>query len=458
MPVLQVNDQRYTLKLGETRLGVGTGVDLDIGGNAEAPGVHAIVAMTANGQVAIRRASEQSVRVNGIALGAEPTPLIHGDKVEIGGQELLYSDDTKAGQTQFVSAGDMMRFAQKRTGPARPTAATGGRLISLVDGKEYPIGGSGISIGRDAASDVVVAQNEVSRHHAEIVPSEQGYLLRDLSTNGVYLNGERIQQEALLTRADVVRVGGEEFRFYADVPAAAPKPTPQSMQLNDSGFMPAMPALAKPPKAAAPAPEMAKAANPAPSVAPAAPQPVVTAPANAQPVPDARPVLATFEVVNEGVNKGKRYEIRVPLAHVGRGAHNDIVVIDDSVSDTHSKLMLREDGWYVADVGSTNGTYVGGSRLVAERRLDGPTDVRFGGVKMMFRPQGAASPRTRAEVDGGAGGTRAIASLPRERASRAREVPSKPEPATVSERRGLSWIWILILAAAAVAAFLYLNG
>src|SRR4051812_7051236 len=172
MPVLQVNDRSFPIRLGQTKVGVGEGVDLAIGTSAGVPaGVHAMIEMTPDGQVVVRRAtSGTTLKVNGIALGLEPTPLIHGDKLEIGDQELLFSDDSKAGATQFVSNTDLQRPAQKRSGTARATRASGGRLVSLVDGKEYTIPEQGTVIGRDASSDVVVAQNEVSRRHAEIVP------------------------------------------------------------------------------------------------------------------------------------------------------------------------------------------------------------------------------------------------------------------------------------------------
>ncbi|HEX7937565.1 MAG TPA: FHA domain-containing protein, partial [Gemmatimonadaceae bacterium] len=164
-----------------------------------------------------------------------------------------------------------------RAGPARATAATGGRLVSLVDGKEYQIPASGVTFGREAGSDVVVAQPEVSRKHATIAPGEGGYVFTDHSTNGVWVNGNRLQGSQVLARADVVRVGGEEFRFYADVAPVAKPASPT-------------PAASAPPVAATPAPT-----PPAPPPAPPpSPKPVAStpAPATASPpsAPHARPI------------------------------------------------------------------------------------------------------------------------------------------------------------------------
>ena len=513
MPVLQVNDRSFPIKLGQTKLGVGEGIDLEVGGSGELPaGVHAIIELSSGSQAVVRRGpSGVPVKVNGIALGMEPTPLIHGDKLEIGTRELLYSDDTKAGATQFVSTADLLRPAQKRSGPARATRASGGRLVSLVDGKEYVIPEAGIVIGREASSDVVVAQNEVSRRHAEIVPEEQGYFVRDLSTNGVYVNGERVQQTLLLSRADVVRIGTEEFRFYADIAPAAAKPlVPDTAiaaavsALGASAVGEALQRGASAPSsstagASAP-PATAQSAPPAPSAAarpsapasagastgtvepptgpkgkgePHAPQKAAaepttaptrksepsTGPKRASEPPTApvagraampRPVLASLEVMNEGIDKGRRYEIQVPLAHVGRGAHNDVVIDNDSVSDSHAKLTLRDGVWYVSDLGSTNGTYVAGVRITGEQRLEGTPDVRFGGVKVVFR---SASPRGEQ-----AKGTRAIASVSVDRAQRPRAgAPEGASAPPAAQRATSPWVWILIVAAAIAAAFLLLK-
>lgn len=482
MPVLRINDSQHTLGPGKTRLGAGADVDIRVSDD-ESIGTQAVIDL-AEGQSVIRRIGEAAVKVNGVPLGAEPTPLMHGDKIEVAGRELFYAEDTKGGTTRHVMQSEVRSVLEKRAGAPRATTGSGGRLVSLVDGKEYLVPERGITIGRDAGSDVVVAQNEVSRRHAEIVPSERGYLLHDHSTNGVYVNGVRVLQSQMLNRSDVVRVGGEEFRFYADViisgtmPAAtmpagaaplAPAPAPAVASASarvERAVEPSPPVkTAPPPVAAAPAAaepaastlRVAAVPDEAPSV-PAAVPPVAsaTAPTPAAPIADARPVLAVLEVINESFARGNRYEIRVPLAHVGRGSHNDVVIEDDSVSDIHAKLQRREDGWYLIDLASTNGTYVGGSRLTHERRLDGTPDVRFGGVKLSFRPADVPVPASKS--------TRAIAQTPIDRTKLPPRqprptAPAKPAPVPAPERTGgSSWKWVLILLAAVAIAFYLLKS
>jgi pSer/pThr/pTyr-binding forkhead associated (FHA) protein len=480
MPVLQLDDQQFPLKAGATRIGAGDGADVVVPGYSGIP-VEAIIDIGSS--PTIRRAEESAhVRVNGVLLGAEPTPLMHGDKIEVAGLELRFADDAKGGATQFVSAGDIAAMAgSKRTGAARATAGSGGRLVSLVDGKEYMIADGGLVIGRDASCDVVVPQHEVSRRHAEIQASEDGYVVRDTSANGLYVNGERVQGSHKLVRADVLRVGTEEFRFYADVlapvraaPTAAvapPEPTlPQAPSLPPAPVEEPLLAMSSMdmlemdllPLKPAPAPVV-----PAPVAAatPTVPPPRVSAPTPTPPAApaaaDPRPVLAVLESMNEGPGKGTKYELRSSLGHVGRGAHNDVRLSDESVSETHAKLQKREDGWYVVDMDSTNGTYVGGSRVNGERKLDGSPDLRFGGLKFRFTPSGAGSA---AAVE--SKGTRAIAAMamPPSALETSRKLPTADTPAAPAESAGKgggmpTWIWVVAgIVVGLVVAFFLLKG
>ena len=107
MPVLQLNDRHYPLGAGPTRIGSGEGVHIALPGESS-DGAQAEIDRPTGGPVTIRRANAAAqVRVNGVLLGAEPTPLMHGDRVEIGGLELRYADDTVGGATQFVRLGEL---------------------------------------------------------------------------------------------------------------------------------------------------------------------------------------------------------------------------------------------------------------------------------------------------------------------------------------------------------------
>jgi pSer/pThr/pTyr-binding forkhead associated (FHA) protein len=169
-------------------------------------------------------------------------------------------------------------------------------------------------------------------------------------------------------------------------------------------------------------------------------------------VDEAPEVLATLEVLNEGPSKGSRYIIRTPLAHVGRGAHNDVRLTDESVSETHAKLQRRDDGWYAVDMNSTNGTYVGGSRVTGERRLDGAPDVRFGGVKLRFIPAEIATARPDPT------GTRTITAADRQNAApKSAPIPEAATEITDTEgRNGMRWALLALAVAAAV--FFVLRG
>src|SRR3954447_2448948 len=92
MPVIKVDGQQFALQPGPNRLGGGTTADVIIGAEDV---IQAIVDLGGDGRATIRKASEQSnIRVNSMALGG-PTPLIHGDKVEVAGKELFFADDAK---------------------------------------------------------------------------------------------------------------------------------------------------------------------------------------------------------------------------------------------------------------------------------------------------------------------------------------------------------------------------
>jgi predicted ATPase len=69
---------------------------------------------------------------------------------------------------------------------------------------------------------------------------------------------------------------------------------------------------------------------------------------------------------------------------VGRGSNNDIVLTDPRISRKHARLSYREEQIWVADTGSSNGTFVNGEQ-VAERALRDGDNLSFGGLEAQFK-------------------------------------------------------------------------
>ena len=81
------------------------------------------------------------------------------------------------------------------------------------DGEEVVLPADGLRIGRMPDNDLVVAI-KVSRHHAVIVPTPDGFVLRDLGgPNGTYVADVRIVDSHLLHHGDLVRVGDRSWTF-----------------------------------------------------------------------------------------------------------------------------------------------------------------------------------------------------------------------------------------------------
>jgi ABC transport system ATP-binding/permease protein len=74
-----------------------------------------------------------------------------------------------------------------------------------------------IQIGRDADNDVVLASPTVSRYHAQVEMVGQRFRIRDLrSSNGTFVNDERIEKETWLKADDTIRIGQSRFVVGAD--------------------------------------------------------------------------------------------------------------------------------------------------------------------------------------------------------------------------------------------------
>jgi pSer/pThr/pTyr-binding forkhead associated (FHA) protein len=144
--------------------------------------------------------------------------------------------------------------------------------------------------------------------------------------------------------------------------------------------------------------------------------------------------LAVFGL-QQGPREGEELAVRSPVATIGQGPQNDVVLEDDSVSRSHARLEYGGGGWRLTDLGSVNGTAIDGVRLEPQvpTPLSPGATVRFGGVSARFQPVEAADPE----------------------AARARFAPPAPE-IRVAERQGFRFpLWMLVLLLILVALAVY---
>ncbi len=83
------------------------------------------------------------------------------------------------------------------------------------------------------------------------------------------------------------------------------------------------------------------------------------------------------------------YPLRGPRLTLGRAPDCDIVLTSRKVSAHHALFLQTRDGWFVEDLGSSNGTFVNGQRI-SERVLLRPGDrLEFFGLTLEFHPDDA---------------------------------------------------------------------
>lgn len=74
-------------------------------------------------------------------------------------------------------------------------------------------------------------------------------------------------------------------------------------------------------------------------------------------------------VMRSGPIPGSSYYLDKPEVSIGRDFSNDIPVPDAEISRRHARFIVKPDGVYIEDLGSTNGTFLNGVRLSAPKRL-----------------------------------------------------------------------------------------
>ena len=255
------------------------------------------------------------------------------------------------------------------------------RLIDNRQQTEYVLRAGENTVGREN-TDVLLADPTVSRRHALIVMDAGKCWVQDVgSTNGTYVNGQQIHVGETVELPD-----GGEVKFGSVV---------LSMKL------PIVETEAPAEAEEAAAEEETSETSEVVEVAEAElPEEVVEA-EEETPV-EARPPARLISA-----DASREHAVVMGTNIIGRRAGNDIVLTDDPyVSGSHAELVADERGFWLTDVGSTNGTTLNGTRIAPDNKmaLNDGDEIVFGQTALRFEIVGQTEEAVEEMLEGDDGG------------------------------------------------------
>jgi pSer/pThr/pTyr-binding forkhead associated (FHA) protein len=236
--------------------------------------------------------------------------------------------------------------------------------LTDASGREYLLHEGGNGIGRESA-DVLLADPTVSRSHAKLTLEGGKCSVEDLgSSNGTYADGKRVEAGERVEVTD-----GAELKFGS---AVLTLKVPILDETVEEGPMEEVPEEQLPEEEAVT--EAVEVAEPPEPSEPDVPE----VEAIDGPAPLARLVSADPPV---------EFPLVAGTNTIGRRGGNDIVLGDDAyVSGAHAELTADERGFWLMDLGSTNGTLLNGSRIQSNTRmaLNSGDAITFGQTALRF--------------------------------------------------------------------------
>lgn len=109
--------------------------------------------------------------------------------------------------------------------------------------------------------------------------------------------------------------------------------------------------------------------------------------ARRSPASESRPSRGALSqlIVTEGALAGTRVALTGKPILIGRANDSTLVLTDDYASTRHARISETNNVWYLEDLGSTNGTYVGQTKVSGPVPLEAGVVIRIGKTAMELR-------------------------------------------------------------------------
>lgn len=197
--------------------------------------------------------------------------------------------------------------------------------------------GATVTIGRSQNNEICIREQHVSRQHSVISYQYGVFMISDLgSANKTFVNDQLITEPFPLADGDIIRLYVPVINFSAVVT----EEDEATARATGTFIMPADQTQ--------------------------------------------RPKL----IITTGPQEGNEIPLLVDLIRIGRAtatASWELGLQDPAVSRPHAKIEKLEEGWYVTDLGSSNGTLLNESPLTATQRLNDGHVMTIGQTKILFR-------------------------------------------------------------------------
>jgi two-component system response regulator HydG len=189
-------------------------------------------------------------------------------------------------------------------------------------------------LGRAPTNDLAIPEQAVSRHQCQLLRDGKAWTVKDSSGKGTPLDGKRVKSAAMPV--------GSELTFGA-----------LTLSIRDRAE--------------------ASGAQPTASVGGTDVLPRGKAPAK-------------LRLVGRQGDNPLVAKLNVPVLTIGSDPGNDIRLSDGFVSSFHCRVFKKDSGWFVSDLGSTNGTRVNGVQ-VAEAKLEPGATLQIGELALKVQAE-----------------------------------------------------------------------
>ena len=190
--------KKLAISTYETSLGRAKSSDIQLASTL-ASRSHAVISRRKKGWFITDTDSKTGTFVNGEQTEGA-TRIYHGDVIGIGGVEYTFIAPHASRDEAAV--------------PAQANKGVRGELINLATNYEYPIENGKITIGRNDSCDVVIDDITVSRLHATVHYTDEGWVVSDNDSKaGVGVNGYRVHGSEPISDGDTIMINTHSFMF-----------------------------------------------------------------------------------------------------------------------------------------------------------------------------------------------------------------------------------------------------